>query len=197
MHYSSVLEWDKLMILCFYFLLEGMWPLVASEMASGSKTAVLARMEVLYREYNQLSQFLRAMPESSEGAPDLSLPSLLPNITYAMSKIWIWIIIGLLFQESSYFSNHYIWLLVSDVVNVTTVAADIISIESLKQQVKNLKAQVEELATGKATAEKTLQQQKNESIKRIDKLKREVADLEDDTDVLKNILKRLNEELNK
>lgn len=96
-----------------------------------------------------------------------------------------------------YFNNYYICLLVSDVVNATNAAPDIISVESLKQQVKNLKAQLEELATGKATAEKTLQQQKNESIKHIDKLKREVADLKDDTDVLKDILKRLNEELNR
>lgn len=95
------------------------------------------------------------------------------------------------------FNNYYICLLVSDVVNATNAAPDIISVESLKHQVKNLKAQLEELATGKATAEKTLQQQKNESIKHIDKLKREVADLKDDTDVLKDILKRLNEELNR
>lgn len=85
---------------------------------------------------------------------------------------------------------------VSD-VSPTDAAPNIVLVESLRQQVKDLKKRVEELATEKATVEKTLQQQKNESIKRIDKLKREVADFEDDTEVLKNILKRLNEELNR
>ncbi|XP_063865623.1 centrosomal protein of 89 kDa-like isoform X2 [Scylla paramamosain] len=76
-------------------------------------------------------------------------------------------------------------------------AADIISIDSLKHQVKNLRKQVQEVTTEKSTLEKTLQQHKNESIKQIDKLKQEVGDLKDDTDVLKDILKRLNEELNR
>lgn len=74
---------------------------------------------------------------------------------------------------------------------------DIIAVDSLKHQVKSLKKQVEELTTEKSTLEKALQQQKNESIKQIDRLKREVIDLKDDTDVLKDILKRLNEELNR
>lgn len=90
------------------------------------------------------------------------------------------------------------WLFppVSD-VNSSTAAPDMITVESLRQQVKSLKVQVEKLATEKSTAEKTLQQQKNESIKQIGKLKREVAELEDDTQALKNILRRLNEELNR
>lgn len=48
-----------------------MWSFHESAMAAG-KTAVLARMEQLYCEYNQLSRFLRAIPDS-EGAADLSL----------------------------------------------------------------------------------------------------------------------------
>lgn len=85
----------------------------------------------------------------------------------------------------------------SGAVNATNVAPDIISVESLRQQVKSLKTQVEKYATEKSMLEKTLQEQKNESIKHIDKLKREVVDLKDDAEVLKNILKRLNEELNR
>ncbi|XP_045133109.1 centrosomal protein of 89 kDa-like isoform X2 [Portunus trituberculatus] len=75
--------------------------------------------------------------------------------------------------------------------------ADIVSIDTSKHQVKNLRKQVQDLTSDKSILEKLLQQHKNESIKQIEKLKREVGDLRDDTDVLKDILKRLNEELNR
>ena len=85
----------------------------------------------------------------------------------------------------------------SDVDGEVHDRADMVSVDSLKNQVKNLRKQVQYLTTDKSTLEKALQQHKNESIKQIDRLKREVGDLKDDTEVLKDILKRLNEELNR
>lgn len=86
---------------------------------------------------------------------------------------------------------------VSEDIDDEVLDADVISIDSLKHQVENLNKQVQELTGEKSTLEKALQQHKNESIKQIDKLKREIGDLKDDTDILKDILKRLNEELNR
>ncbi|XP_071535994.1 uncharacterized protein [Panulirus ornatus] len=63
--------------------------------------------------------------------------------------------------------------------------------------VKKLSTQLQELAAEKGALEKALQEQKNENTKVISKLNQELKDWKDDTEVLKDILKRLNEQLNR
>ncbi|KAK4292114.1 hypothetical protein Pmani_035096 [Petrolisthes manimaculis] len=69
--------------------------------------------------------------------------------------------------------------------------------ESLTKRVKFLTQQLKVTCQDKATLEKTLQQQQQENNSKISKLKVEVQGWKDDVVVLKDILKRLNEQLNR
>ncbi|KAK8743759.1 hypothetical protein OTU49_001252 [Cherax quadricarinatus] len=71
------------------------------------------------------------------------------------------------------------------------------TVDALKREVKNLNNQLLAHATEKGDLEKAFQEQKNESTKNIGKLNQELKNWKDDTDALKDILKRLNEQLNR
>lgn len=62
---------------------------------------------------------------------------------------------------------------------------------------KKLSSELQELAAEKGALEKALQEQKNENTKIVSTLNQELKDWKEDTEVLKDILKRLNEQLNR
>ncbi|XP_045595150.1 centrosomal protein of 89 kDa isoform X2 [Procambarus clarkii] len=118
-----------------------------------SRAAVIARMEEIRQQYNQLAQYLAAQSQQT----------------------------------------HHI----QDVASQDQNDAEEATMDALKREVKNLSNQLHILTAEKATLERTLEEHKNDSTKSIAKMNQELKGWKDDTDVLKDILKRLNEQLNR
>lgn len=70
-------------------------------------------------------------------------------------------------------------------------------ISSLEKEVQELTNKIEAQNSEKCAVEKALQQKENENTKLIGKLKQEIKDCNNDTEVLKDVIKRLNEQLNR
>ncbi|XP_063608079.1 putative leucine-rich repeat-containing protein DDB_G0290503 [Penaeus indicus] len=70
-------------------------------------------------------------------------------------------------------------------------------ISSLEKEVQELTNKIEAQISEKCAVEKALQQKENENTKLIGKLKQEIKDCNNDTEVLKDVIKRLNEQLNR
>ncbi|XP_066976412.1 centrosomal protein of 89 kDa-like [Macrobrachium rosenbergii] len=68
---------------------------------------------------------------------------------------------------------------------------------ALEQEVKDLSDQVRRLTAEKGVLERTHQETSNENTKTIGRLKQEIKDCMNDTEILKDVVKRLNEQLNR
>lgn len=62
---------------------------------------------------------------------------------------------------------------------------------------QELTSKIEAQISEKCAVEKALHQRENENTKLIGKLKQEIKDYSNDTEVLKDVIKRLNEQLNR
>ncbi|XP_042243455.1 centrosomal protein of 89 kDa-like isoform X2 [Homarus americanus] len=124
-------------------------------MMADKRVKMIAQMEKLHQEYNQLSQLL--VDQSHHPLP----------------------------SEGTHVNQ------------VQSSTGEEATVDALKREVKNFTNQLRVLTAEKGDLEKALQQKKNESTKYISKLKQELKESKDDIDVLKDILKRLNEQLNR